>query len=150
MINSHAELVKEVLHWADKMELIKTAMYVTDIGNIDVEINKAQYRVFVFSPLGMDFSDNYNSSITYGFQILDKPSGANVKGVSNSETENIFCVSALNDYINHIKDGDITFGTMDLNTINTESGVVTSLSGTFSLNIKRTASYWKKMEEYSA
>lgn len=148
MINSHSELVKEVLNWADKMDFINKAEYVTDIGNADTIVNNIEPRGFVFAPSDLNIGTDYNTELTYGFTIVDKTSD-DLNAVINSETENIFCVSALDDFINYIADGSIDFLGMSFDNVQTESGVLTSISGFFVLNIKRTASYWKVMEEYS-
>ena len=149
MINSHKELVKEVLNWADKFEFVKQGQYVTDIGNLDANINNMEHRGFLFSPIDFAHDYEYNSSVTYGFSFIDKTTD-NLEAILTSEDENLFCVSALSDFINRIADGDIDFDAMSMNNQNTESGVITSVSGQFTFNIKRTASYWKIMEQYDA
>lgn len=150
MINSHEELVEEVFNWSKKMQdigLLKETIYVTDVGNADAQINAANHRAFVFSAVSASFEADYNSTISYGFTIVDKVADS-VKSVVNSEKENLFCVSALNDFINYINDGNIDFGSLDFANVNASSGVIVSISGTFTLNIKRTASYWKLLEPY--
>lgn len=149
MINSHKELVDEVLNWGSKMDLIKEVIYVTDINNADAQVNNVAHRGFVFSPINMSFGDDYNSSVSYGFTIVDKVAD-NADAIVNSETENMFCISALYDYINYVDGGGIEFSNLDFTNISSNSGVLTSLSGIFSLEIKRTASFWKKLESFNS
>lgn len=147
MINSHKELVKEVMNWAEKLEFISDYQYITDINNIETAISNLKSRGFIFGPIDFAFAEDYNNSVTYGFSIIDKTTN-DLNAILTSEQENMFCVSALNDYINRIQDGDIIFDSMSIDNLESQDGVTTSCSGQFTLNIKRTASYWKKMEEY--
>lgn len=148
MINSHKELVKSVLNWADKMDFINSVVYLTDINKMENTINNADPRGFIFGPIDFSHDDEYNDSVTYGFSIIDKTTN-DIDAIITSEQENMFCVSALSDYINFIDDGDVDFDAMSIDNYEEQSGTLTSCSGQFTLNIKRTASYWKKMEEYS-
>ena len=147
MINSHKELVNEVLNWGTKMEFINECVYVTDINHADNQVNNANPRSFVFGPLSHNFGEDYNIVVTYGFTVVDKTTD-DVKAVITSEQENMFCVSALDDFINRIADGYVQVGSCDWATVGDNSGVITSINGTMDVSIKRSASYWKVMEQY--
>ena len=69
--------------------------------------------------------------------------------IINSEEENIFCVSSLSDYLKYISNAEIELQGVSLSTEQVGDGVFTSISGKFEFIIKRSPSYWKKMEAYN-
>ena len=70
--------------------------------------------------------------------------------IINSEEENLFCVSSLADYLKYISESEIELQGISLSTEQVGEGVFTSISGKFEFIIKRSPSYWKKMEAYNA
>jgi len=148
MINSHKELVNEVLLFGEKMELVKKMEYLTDIESADQHINKIDRRGIVFGITALGFGDDYNNTITYGFTIID---GCNdtLEEVLTSEEENLFVLSSLYDYLNYVADAEIDMNNLQSDTLADKRGVSTSISGFFVMNVKRSPSYWKKMETYS-
>ena len=149
MINSHKELIAEITLFVEKMELIKDFRYMKDTEKIIDEVNASEPRVLVIGVDGIAFDDeNYNQTMTYSFVMADETI-YDTASVINSEEENIFCVSALADYLKYIADGEIELQGVNLSTEQVGEGVFTSISGKFDFIIKRSPSYWKKMEEYN-
>ena len=149
MINSHKELMAEIKLFAEKMELIKDFRYMKDTEKIIDEVNASEPRVLVIGVDGIAFDDeNYNQTMTYSFVMADETI-YDTDSVINSEEENIFCVSALADYLKYIADSEIELQGVSLLTEQVGEGVFTSISGKFDFIIKRSPSYWKKMEEYN-
>ena len=149
MINSHKELMAEIKLFAEKMELIKDFRYMKDTEKIIDEVNASEPRVLVVGVDGIAFDDeNYNQTMTYSFVMADETI-YDTDSVINSEEENIFCVSALADYLKYIADSEIELQGVSLSTEQVGEGVFTSISGKFDFIIKRSPSYWKKMEEYN-
>jgi len=150
MINSHKELVAEIKIFAGKMELIKDFRYMKDTEKIIDEVNASEPRVFVLGVDGVTFDDeNYNQVMTYSFLMADETIYDD-NSIINSEEENLFCVSSLADYLKYISDSEIELQGISLSTEQVGEGVFTSISGKFEFIIKRSPSYWKKMEAYNA
>tara|TARA_R110000796_G_scaffold175882_2_gene292829 strand:+ start:1804 stop:2256 length:453 start_codon:yes stop_codon:yes gene_type:complete len=149
MINSHKELVAEISIFADKMELIKDFKYLKDTEKILEEVSVSETRVLVLGVESVLFDDeNYNQTMTYSFVMADETI-YDSDSVINSEEENIFCVSSLADYLKYISDSQIELQGISLQTELVGEGVFTSISGKFEFIIKRSPSYWKKMEAYN-
>ena len=149
MINSHKELMAEIKLFAEKMELIKDFRYMKDTEKIIDEVNASEPRVLVVGVDSIAFDDeNYNQTVSYSFVMADETI-YDTDSVINSEEENIFCVSALGDYLKYIADGEIELQGVNLSTEQVGEGIFTSISGKFEFIIKRSPSYWKKMEEYN-
>ena len=150
MINSHKELVAEIKIFAEKMELIKDFRYMKDTEKIIDEVNASEPRVFVLGVDNVTFDDeNYNQVMTYSFLMADETIYDD-NSIINSEEENLFCVSSLADYLKYISDSEIELQGISLSTEQVGEGVFTSISGKFEFIIKRSPSYWKKMEAYNA
>ena len=150
MINSHKELVAEIKIFADKMELIKDFRYLKDTEKIIDEVNASEPRVFVLGVDSVTFDDeNYNQVMTYSFLMADETIYDD-NSIINSEEENLFCVSSLADYLKYISESEIELQGISLSTEQVGEGVFTSISGKFEFIIKRSPSYWKKMEAYNA
>lgn len=149
MINSHNEMVKEIEVFTEKMDLINSFKYLKDHENIIEEVNNADARVFVLGLESIDFDDeNYNTIATYSFMLADETL-YDTGSILNSEEENIFCVSSLGDYLNYLNDAPIEFSNVSMSTESINDNTYTSISGKFDFIIKRSPSYWKKMEEYN-
>jgi|TARA_R110000787_G_scaffold49017_3_gene117658 hypothetical protein len=149
MINSHKELMAEIKLFAEKMELIKDFRYMKDTEKIIDEVNASEPRVLVVGVDSITYDDqNYNQTMSYSFVMADETI-YDTDSVINSEEENIFCVSALGDYLKYIADGEIELQGVNLSTEQVGEGIFTSISGKFEFIIKRSPSYWKKMEEYN-
>ena len=149
MINSHKELMAEIKLFAEKMELIKDFRYMKDTEKIIDEVNASEPRVLVIGVDSVVFDDeNYNQTMTYSFVMADETIYDD-DSVINSEEENIFCISALADYLKYISESEIELQGISLSTEQVGDGVFTSISGKFDFIIKRSPSYWKKMEEYN-
>jgi hypothetical protein len=149
MINSHKELIGEIENFANKFELINDFRYIKDISKLIEEVEDSKPRVLVVGLSDMELDEaNYNVILTYKFIISDSTEYSDAE-VMTSEDENIFTVSALADYLNHIKDAPIDISGLSMTTEYFNDTSYTSLSGQFSFTIKRTASYWKHMEQYS-
>jgi len=149
MINSHKELMAEIKLFAEKMELIKDFRYMKDTEKIIDEVNASEPRVLVVGVDSITYDDqNYNQTMSYSFVMADETI-YDTDSVINSAEENIFCVSALGDYLKYIADGEIELQGVNLSTEQVGEGIFTSISGKFEFIIKRSPSYWKKMEEYN-
>ncbi len=149
MINSHKELVSEIELFALKMDLIKDFRYMKDTEKIIDEVNASEPRVLVLGIDSVTFDDeNYNQVMTYSFLMADETMYDN-DSIINSEEENLFCVSSLGDYLKYISDSQIEIQGVNLLTEKVGEGVFTSIEGKFEFIIKRSPSYWKKMEEYN-
>ena len=149
MINTHKELIAEIKIFSEKMELIKDFRYMKDTEKIIDEVNASEPRVLVIGVDSVVFDDeNYNQTMTYSFVMADETIYDD-DSVINSEEENIFCISALADYLKYISDSEIELQGISLSTEQVGDGVFTSISGKFDFIIKRSPSYWKKMEEYN-
>tara|TARA_R110000822_G_scaffold91697_2_gene211263 strand:+ start:1529 stop:1981 length:453 start_codon:yes stop_codon:yes gene_type:complete len=149
MINSHKELVAEIRIFAEKMELIKDFKYLKDAEKIIDEVNISEPRVLVLGVDSVSFDDeNYNQVVTYSFLMADETI-YDTDSIINSEEENIFCVSSLSDYLKYISNAEIELQGVSLSTEQVGDGVFTSISGKFEFIIKRSPSYWKKMEAYN-
>jgi hypothetical protein len=149
MINTHKELIAEIRIFSKKMELIKDFRYMKDTEKIIDEVNASEPRVLVMGVDSVVFDDeNYNQTMTYSFVMADETIYDD-DSVINSEEENIFCISALSDYLKYISESEIELQGVSLSTEQVGDGVFTSISGKFDFIIKRSPSYWKKMEEYN-
>ena len=149
MINTHKELIAEIKIFSEKMELIKDFRYMKDTEKIIDEVNASEPRVLVVGVDSITYDDqNYNQTMSYSFVMADETI-YDTDSVINSEEENIFCVSALGDYLKYIADGEIELQGVNLSTEQVGEGIFTSISGKFEFIIKRSPSYWKKMEEYN-
>jgi hypothetical protein len=149
MINTHKELIAEIKIFSEKMELIKDFRYMKDTEKIIDEVNASEPRVLVIGVDSVVFDDeNYNQTMTYSFVMADETIYDD-DSVINSEEENIFCISALADYLKYISESEIELQGISLSTEQVGDGVFTSISGKFDFIIKRSPSYWKKMEEYN-
>jgi hypothetical protein len=149
MINTHKELIAEIKIFSEKMELIKDFRYMKDTEKIIDEVNASEPRVLVIGVDSVVFDDeNYNQTMTYSFVMADETIYDD-NSVINSEEENIFCISALADYLKYISESEIELQGVSLSTEQVGDGVFTSISGKFDFIIKRSPSYWKKMEEYN-
>jgi len=148
-INSHKEIISEIKLFADKMELIKDFKYLKDAEMIIEEVSNSEPRVLVMGVEDINFDDeNYNNTITYSFMMADETL-YDTDSIINSEEENIFCVSALGDYLNYISEANIEFQGINMSTEVVGDNVYTSISGKFEFIVKRAPSYWKKMEAYN-
>jgi len=149
MINTHKELISEIKNFADKFEFIKDFKYVKDVERLTDEVLNSEPRVFILGLESADFDDEgYNLNLSYRFAFTDQVI-YNDDAILNAETENLFCISALGDYLNYIADTPIKIDSVSANVESDEETTYCSASGTFTFTIKRNASYWKKMEAYS-
>ena len=149
MINTHKELIAEIKIFAEKMDLIKDFRYMKDTEKIVDEVNASEPRVLVIGVDSVSFDEeNYNQVMTYSFVMADETIYDN-DSIINSEEENLFCVSSLGDYLKYISDSQIEIQGVSLLTEKVGEGVFTSIEGKFEFIIKRSPSYWKKMEEYN-
>lgn len=149
MINSHKEFIAEIKNFAIKFPLIKGFSYLKDVDGINEEISNTETRTIVLGLDSLDFDDeDYNIRVTYLFAMADETLD-DTDSIIDSESENIFCVSALSDYLNHIAEAETDFSNVVLANTANIGKVFTTISGKFSFVIKRNPSYWKKMEEYN-
>lgn len=150
MINSHKELVAEIEIFCEKMELINVFKYIKDVEKLSEEVDKSVARVFLLGLEGLNLDDeNYNSTLTYKFIIADETI-YNDDSVINSETENIFCISALSDFLKSVKESPIDFNGLSMSTESNAEKTFTTISGSFDFIVKRNPSYWKQMEQFNA
>ena len=70
--------------------------------------------------------------MTYSFVMADETI-YDTDSVINSEEENIFCVSALGDYLKYIADGEIELQGVNLSTEQVGEGIFTSISGKYNV-----------------
>lgn len=149
MINTHKELVSEIKLFASKFEFINEFKYVKDVELLIDELLNSNSRVFLLGLEGVTFDESqYNMELTYRFAFSEEIM-YNDDAVLTAETENMFCVSALGDYLNYLADTQITFSQLSNGVESDSEKTYCSTTGTFTFIIKRNASYWKKMEEYS-
>jgi len=150
MISSHKELVESITEFCTKFPLINDFKYLKDAERIEEEVNNSEPRVFILSLDGMDIDrQEYNMSLNYGFVISDEVAYSDAE-IIQSETDNMFCVTALSDYLSHVMDGEIKLNNISFTTVsNPDSNSFTSASGNVELNIKMNPSYWKIMDSYS-
>ena len=149
MINSHKELVAEIKNFAEKFEFIKEFKYLKDVELLFDEMLNAESRVFLLGLQGASFDDEqYNMSLTYRFAFSEEVI-YNDQSIINAESENLFCVSALGDYLKYIADSQIEIDSVSSAVESDTEKTYCSISGSFTFIVKRNASYWKKMEAYS-
>jgi len=142
MINSHKELVDELVVFGTKMPLINEFHYLKDVELIQEEVAKSSPRVFLLGLEGIGFDDeNYNMVITYRFLFADETLYEN-DAIVTSETENIFCVSALGDFLRYVNDTPVEFGGVSTTTESTAEKTYTTISGTFDFIVKRSPTFW--------
>lgn len=149
MINTHKEFVGEIRNFVDKFELINEFKYLKDVERLLEELGNSEPRVLLIglSKMEVDFEE-YNTTVTYDFILSDEvvyEEGA----IIDSETENMFCITALTDYLNHLADAPIELNGVNFVSESEGESSYTSVTGSFDFIIKSKASYWKKMEEYS-
>lgn len=149
MINSHKEFIGEIQKFVDKFDLIKSFIYMKDADKILEEVQNSEPRVLTMglSSMSVDFSD-YNNIVRYDFVIADETI-YDTDSILTSESENMFCITALSDYLNHIAETDIELTNINFITESFESNSYTSVTGSFEFIIKGSASYWKVMDSYS-
>lgn len=149
MINTHKEFVGEIKIFAEKMDLINEFKYIKDTDNTLEVLMNSEPRVFLIGLNDLSMTDeDYNMSLSYNFAISDEVLNDD-DSILNSETENMFIVSALYDYLNHIKDIEVNFNDSTFSLETTDDTTYTAVTGSFDFVIKRSASYWKQMEAYS-
>jgi hypothetical protein len=149
MINSHKELIKELKNFSEKFDLINDFKYIKDVDKLQEELGNSKTRVLIIGLDGINLSESdYNTILTYNFVFSDKTQ-YNDDAIISVETDNLFCVSALNDYLAHIQETPVEFNNIDASTESDGESSYVSLSGSFDFIIKRSASYWKIMEDYS-
>ena len=147
-INTHKQLIKEIELFSDKFDLIRTFKYIKDADSVTNEIMDAESRVFIVGLESMDFDSEYNTVLRYNFAIANETI-YDADSIIQSETDNIICVSALDDYLNHISNSPIDLDSITFMTEQLVESTYTSIVGGFSFVVKRSASYWKEMEQYS-
>jgi len=149
MINSHKELISEIQLFADKFDLINDFKYIKDVDLISGEVKNSEPRVLVVGLDSMTFDkENYNQVVMYKFVLADMTIN-DTDSILESESENMFCISALGDYLDYVADAPIEFQVVSFVTESDADSTYTSVSGNFEFIIKRKPSYWKVMEEYS-
>jgi hypothetical protein len=149
MINSHKEFVAEIKVFADKMELVNDFKYIRDLSMLSREIENTSHRTLIIGIDSINFSsEDYNSLVTYKYMIADNCQ-YNEDAIITSETENMFILSSLKDYLNYISDVDTVILDSDFETSSNNESTYVTISGSFTMLMKRSPSYWKKMEEYS-
>ena len=149
MINSHKEIVESIRHFVSKFEFINDFTYLKDIDGIVEEISISEPRTLVLGLDSVEFDEvDYNTTLTYLYAIADETMD-DIDSIIESETENIFCVSALSDYLNHINESPVEMERTTMSNSVDKGTIYTTVSGSFSFIIKTNPSYWKKMEEYN-
>ena len=149
MINSHKELIEEIRDFCSKFDLIKNFSYIKDIDAIEDEISNSQERTLAIGIDSISFDDeNYNMTIDYIYAIAERTLD-NTDSIINSETENIFCLSALSDYLKHLSSTHISIEDAVMSNSSDRESIFTTTSGKFSFIVKRNPSFWKIMEGYS-
>lgn len=150
MINSHNELVDAIMLFTEKMPLINDIKYLKDAQKIVEEVNNSEPRILVISLDSMSFDrSEYNVVASYNFVLADEVVYDDA-AIINSESENIFCVTSLVDYLNHITDGDVVLSNVDFTTEQVSDSAYTTVAGDLQVSFKASASYWKQMETYNA
>jgi len=149
MINSHKELIGEIRLFAEKFDLINDFKYIKDVELISEEVKNSEPRVLVvgIDSLVLD-KENYNATVTYKFVLADMTLNED-DSILESESNNMWCISALGDYLDYVADAPVDFQVVSFVTETDTDSTYTSVSGTFEFIIKRKPSFWKKMEEYS-
>lgn len=146
MINSHKELIEQVGIFISKMPLIRSYQYIKDVDMLSQEVENYDARIFVIGLEGISFDDeNYNMILSYRFVLADETIYNN-ESVVNSETENIFCISAFSDFLKYINDTPIEFNGLSASTENMGDRVYTTISGGFNFIVKRNPSYWSNLD----
>lgn len=148
MINSHKEFVGEVKNFTDKMELINGFQYIKDLDSTLEMLENSEPRILFLGLIDMSMGEDYNMVLNYNFAISDEVLNDD-DAILNSETENMFIVSALYDYLNYIKNTEFDFSNVSFDSKVDGENAYTAVAGTFTFTIKRSASYWKQMEAYS-
>jgi hypothetical protein len=148
MINTHKEFVKEILNFGDKMDFLNTTKYNTNLTNADKQLETLARRGMLFTLISSDLGDDYNYIFTYGFTVVDSVSDE-VGTVVQAESENLFIVSALDDYLNHVLNSEIGITNINHSSIDSSNGVEIITSFQVEFTSKRSGSFWKKLEAFS-
>jgi hypothetical protein len=149
MINSHKELVSEIENFVDKFEFINEFKYIKDAEKLFDEIDNVKSKTLIIGLDSIDFDDaEYNVRTTYRFMIAESVLNT-VEQIIDAETSSMFCLSALGDYLNYVQDAPVDFNGVTFINETDEESCFSTVSGSFEFVIKRSASYWKKMEAYS-
>jgi len=149
MINSHKELVAEIENFVDKFEFINEFKYIKDAEKIGEDIDNVTSKTLIIGLDSIDFDDaDYNLKATYRFMIAESVLN-NVNQIIDAETSGMFCLSALGDYLNYVQDAPVDFSGITFINESDDESCFATVSGSFEFIIKRSASYWKKMEAYS-
>jgi len=149
MINSHREFVKALIIFGEKNDLIKELKYLTDADHVKEAMDTVDVRGVIFRLASTNFDEDYNLYLRYKIAIWDKTQNS-MEEVLESESENIFVASSMEDYINHVMDGECFFETMTSDSLEDKDTTMTSLSGMLTFVVKRNPSYWKQMEQFNA
>jgi len=145
MINSHKEVVMELKKFVENVPFINEFKYIKDFESLSQEIENTKPRMFLLGLESSSYDDeNYNNDISYRFLFADECMYDD-EAVILSETENLFCVSALSDYLRYINETPIEMGTVTTTTENMEGRVYTTISGSFTFTIKRKPSFWTQI-----
>ena len=149
MINSHKELIDEIKLFTEKFNLVDDFMYIKDVDGINQEVNESKPKTLC---IGLDSvsidNQDYNQVLTYVFAKADVVMN-NEDDLINAETDSLFTISALSDYLNHVNDLGVEFENVIISNILNGDNLFCTISGRIIFTTKRSASYWKKMEAYS-
>lgn len=149
MINTHKELISEIKNFVSKFDMINDFIYIKDAEKLQEESQNVEPKILVVGLNGITLEDStYNTIITYDFAITDEVIYEE-SSIVESQSEQMFCISALSDYLNHVSDSHVDFSNIRFINDSVDDTAYVTVSGTFEFTIKRTASYWKKLEEYS-
>lgn len=150
MINSHKEFIGEVKNFSEKMELINDFHYIKDVELLNTEVQKRKPKVLVLGLSDAVFDDeNYNMNLTYKFMLADSVQ-YNDNAIIDSETDNLFIVSSLKDYLTYVQETTVEIDGLEFSVESDGQTTYSSVTGSFDFIVKRSPSYWKKMEDYNA
>lgn len=145
MINSHKEVVNEIRDFGTRMPLLNGFKYIKDVELIASEIENSEPRMLLLGLESVSFDEeNYNTQVTYRFLFADECIYED-DAIITSEAENIFCVSALSDFLRYVNDTAVEFGSVSSTTEAMGDRVFTTIGGTFVFTIKRSPSFWASM-----
>ena len=137
MINSHKELIEEIKVFTDKFDLIDNFLYIKDVDGIVEDVNENTPNTLCIGLDSITLDDEeYNQELTYVFAKADIVTN-DTDDLVNAETDSLFLVSALADYLNFVNNLGVNFENIVISNVLNGDNLFCTISGRFKFVIKR-------------
>ena len=147
MINTHTDIVKAIENFCEKNEFINDFLYVDNVTDLVAVSNLLVPRSLVLALDTLLPDDKeYNYQLTYSFTITEKTQYDD-DSILLAESTNMFCIIALNQYLNKVIGAEVSFETTDFVT-ESDADAFCSCTGRFVFNLKTNPALWSRLTSY--